>query len=142
MREDERSSGASHDVARVVPFAPVLAPLPTACAPSNQLRTGARAMVRPSEGAGEAADSASATHAALVSALERMTAQEEAAAAARRAALTAAAYDTEAEGGSPAGQMSPWALLSREASADDLLADVAGAQRSRVAAQVCRAARV
>ena len=98
-------------------------------------------MMRPSEGGGDAADSASATHAALLSALERMTAQEEAVAAARRAALTAAAYDTEAEGGSPVGLASPWQLLSREASADDLLADVAGAQRGRVAAQVRVAAR-
>jgi hypothetical protein len=78
---------------------------------------------------------AAATHAALLSALERMTAQEEAAAAARRAAMTAAAYDTEAEGSSPSpgGLASPWQLLSREGSADDLLADVA---RARVAARV------
>ena len=90
------------------------------------------------EHGGDDAGRAAATHAALLSALERMTAQEEAAAAARRAAMTAAAYDTEAEGSSPSGGLaSPWQLLSREASADDLLADVAGlAQRARLAAQV------
>ena len=91
------------------------------------------------EHGGDDAWRAAATHAALLSALERMTAQEEAAAAARRAAMTAAAYDTEAEGSaddlrpSPGGLASPWQLLSREGSADDLLADVA---RARVAARV------
>ena len=95
----------------------------------------------PSRGDGcDDAGRAAATHAALLCALERMTAQEEATAAARRAALTAAAYDTETEGSSPCGGLgnaSPWQLLSRDASADDLLADVADwAQRARVAAQV------
>lgn len=136
MCKGERSSGARAASRALCRSAPLVAPLPAACAPLDHQHTGARAMMRPSEGAGEDADSASATHAALLSALERMTAQEEAAAAARRAALTSAAYDTEAEGGSPAGVMSPWHLLSRETSADDLLADVAGAQRGRVASQV------
>ena len=89
--------------------------------------------------ASDEAGRAAATHAALLCALERMTAQEEATAAARRAALTAAAYDTEAEGSPPCsgGLASPWQLLSRDASADDLRADVAGwAQRARLVAQV------
>ena len=96
-------------------------------------------MMQAGRGGEDDAERAAATHAALLSALQRMTAQEEATAAARRAALTAAAYETEAEGGSPpgGGLASPWQLLSREASADDLLADVAGwTQRARVAAQV------
>ena len=91
------------------------------------------------EQGGDDAGRAAATHAALLCALERMTAQEEASAAARRAALTAAAYETEVEGSSPSGGLaSPWQMLSREASADDLLADVAEGvtQRGRVAAQV------
>ena len=117
----------------MVPYARTtqsLAPLLSACGPAP--RAG-RAMMHASGGDGARdadAERAAATHAALLSALERMTAQEEATAAARRAALTAAAYETEAEGSSPSagGLASPWQMLSRDASADDLLADVAGCE--------------
>ena len=96
-------------------------------------------MMQPSEGEGTAsASSASASHAALLVALQRVAAQEEAEAAAQRAALTAAAYASETEGGSPAGLASPWQLLSREGSADDLLAQPAPTQQ-RAAAQAAAA---